>query len=130
MVACGGGGKTVDAVDPANGGTPEDGSVFADNRTTFDAEVAYLRPGEEDGEAVIVRAVVKAGERRDVGGGPLPAGTELKLDLVLMVPAGQGLRVRRKASVIVDGDIDVILELEDESEPFSLQVGVQKAGEA
>ena len=60
----------------------------------------------------------------------MSAGTELKLDFVLMVPADQGLRVRRKASVIVDGDIDVILELEDEAEPFSLQVGVRKPGEA
>ena len=127
-IACGGNGgeEVVDPVDPGDGGPPADGSVFVENRTSFDVEVAYLRPGEE-GEAAIVRSVVEAGQRRDVGMGPLPAGTELKLDLVLMVPPGQGLRVRRKASVTVDGDVDVILELEDEAEPFSLRVSVQEA---
>ena len=125
MIACGGNGGT-DVVDPGNGGATAGGSVFVDNRTSFGVEVAYLQPGE-GGEAAVVRALVGAGERQDVGGGTLPAGTELKLDLVLMVPVEQGLRVRRKASVTVDGDIDVILALEDEAEPFSLQVTVQAA---
>ena len=131
VIACGGNGGegVVDPVDPVNGGPPADGSVFVENRTSFDVEVAYLRPGEEGG-AAIVRSVVEAGQRWDVGMGPLPAGTELKLDLVLMVPPDQGLRVRRKASVTVDGDVDVILELEDEAEPFSLRVSVREAAGA
>ncbi len=125
MLACGGGG--TDVVDPDNGAPPEDGSVLVDNRTPFAVEVAYLRAGEQD-EAAVVRAVVGPGERRDVGGGSLSAGTELKLDLVLRVPPEQGLRVRRKASVVLDGDMEVILALEDPSDPFSLQVTVQQAG--
>ena len=55
-------------------------------------------------------------------------GTELKLDLVLMVPPEQGLRVRRKASLTVDGDVAVILELEDGAEPVSLRVSAQAVG--
>ena len=125
MLACGGQG--VDVVDPDTGGPPADGSVLVDNRTPYEVEVAHLRAGEQ-GEADIVRSVVGPGERRDVGGGSLSAGTELKLDLVLMVPPEQGLRVRRKASVTIDGDMEVILTLEDPSDPFSLQVTVQEAG--
>ena len=125
MLACGGGG--TDVVDPDPGGPPADGSVRVDNRTPYEVEAAHLRVGEQ-GEAAIVRAVVGPGERRDVGGGRLSAGTELKLDLVLMVPPEQGLRVRRKASVTIDGDVEVILALEDPSDPFSLQVTVQEAG--
>lgn len=127
MLACGGGG--TDIVDPENGAPPEDGSVLVDNRTPFAVEVAYLRVGEQD-EAAVVRAVVGPGERWDAGGGSLSAGTELKLDLVLLVPPEQGLRVRRKASVAIDGDVEVILELPDPSDPFSLQVTVQEAGGA
>ncbi len=126
MLACGGGGGT-DIVDPENGAPPEDGSVLVDNRTPFAVEVAHLRVGEQD-EAAVVRAVVGPGERRDVAGGSLNAGTELKLDLVLLVPPDQGLRVRRKASVAIDGDVEVILVLPDPSDPFSLQVTVQEAG--
>ena len=126
ILACGGGGTAV-VVGPDNGSPPEDGSLRVDNRTPFAVEVAYLRTGEQD-EAAVVRAVVGPGERQEVGGGTLGAGTELKLDLVLMVPPEQGLRVRRKASVTIDGDVEVILALEDPSDPFSLQVTVQEAG--
>ena len=125
MLACGSGG--TDVVDPDTGAPPAHGSVRVDNRTPYEVEVAHLRV-EEQGEAAIVRAVVGPGERRDVGGGRLSAGTELKLDLVLMVPPERGLRVRRKASVTIDGDVEVILALEDPSDPFSLQVTVQEAG--
>lgn len=127
MLACGGGG--TDIFDPENGAPSEYGSVLVDNRTPFAVEVAHLRVGEQD-EAAVVRAVVGPGERRDVAGGSLSAGIELKLDVVLLVPPDQGLRVRRKASVIIDGDVEVILELLDPSDPFSLQVTVQEGGSA
>jgi hypothetical protein len=120
VVACGGGGPSG-PVGPGNGDAPRPGLISVDNQTPFDVEVAFLQRLE--GEASIVRHVVAAGTRATVVDSPLAAGTELELDLVLLVPPEQGLRVRRKAAVIVDGDSEVVLTLTDSADPFSLTVG-------
>jgi hypothetical protein len=44
--------------------------------------------------------------------------------VVLQVPSSEGLRVRRKATVVVDGDITLVAELTEEGEPFSLALSV------
>jgi hypothetical protein len=57
-----------------------------------------------------------------ISDGELSAGTQVEFDLVLQIPTSEGLRVRRKAKIVVDGDIIVTAVLVDELDPFSLAV--------
>ena len=98
-----------------------DGKVSIVNRTAYALEVAYLN--EVDVEAPrIVRTVVPAGLRVDVSGAALPAGLEVEFDLVLIPPAADGIRVRRKMRVVIDGDQVLNVRLADEADPFSVEI--------
>ncbi|MBT4611249.1 MAG: hypothetical protein HOC05_14500, partial [Gemmatimonadetes bacterium] len=119
----GGGGM---APDDGNGDSPVDeeplqaGEIRLANQTNYDMESAYLHV-DEDGER-IVRAVVVPGTEAIISDGELSAGTQVEFDLVLQIPTSEGLRVRRKAKIVVDGDIIVTAVLVDELDPFSLAV--------
>jgi len=83
--------------------------------------VAYLNEIDADAPR-IVRTVVPAGQRAEVSGGVLPAGIEVEFDLVLVPRTADGIRVRRKIRVAIDGDWVLNVRLADESDPFSLEV--------
>lgn len=113
MAACGSG-KAVPAAAPP----PAVGRVLLENQTGYAVEVVYLNGGGE-----IVRTRVESGEVREVSGGLLPGGTEWTFDLVLLLPAEQGYRVRRKARVLVDGEVRLRARLGEAQDPFSLEFG-------
>ena len=105
---------------PAAAGEPEPGFVSVDNRTPWDLEVAWL--GVDDPGAVLIhRVVVAAGQVQTLTREPLPAGTQVRLDLVLRVPVESGPRVRRKADVFVDGDQAVIVQAPP-ADPFAVEI--------
>ena len=54
--------------------------------------------------------------------GVLPASLEVEFDLVLVPRTADGLRVRRKIQVAIDGDWVLNVRLTDESDPFSLEI--------
>ncbi len=97
------------------------GTVSVANHTTYDLEVAYLNETDADAPR-IVRTHVPAGQRTEVSGGVLPAGIEVEFDLVLVPRTTDGIRVRRKIRVSIDGDWVLNVRLADESDLFSLEV--------
>ena len=97
------------------------GTVAVANHTAYDLEVAYLNETDADAPR-IVRTLVSAGQRAEVSGGVLPAGIEVEFDLVLVPHTVDGIRVRRKVRVSIDGDWVLNVRLVDESDPFSLEV--------
>ena len=97
------------------------GTVAVANYTAYDLEVAYLNETDADAPR-IVRTRVSAGQRAEVSGGMLPAGLAVEFDLVLVPRTADGIRVRRKIRVSVDGDWVLNVRLADESDPFSLEV--------
>ena len=123
VVGCsgsGGGGEGEDdAPSDAVGPGVRDGRVWVDNRTGYALDVAYLKD-VDPGAPVIVRTRVAAGDLQDVTGTVLPAGTEVELDVVLLVPESEGFRVRRKVQATVDGDVVITAQLEDPGDPFSV----------
>jgi hypothetical protein len=124
LFACGGSDKGTDPGDtnpPPNGEEPGEGRVMLDNQTLYVVETAYLNRVEAE-RPHIVRVQVEPGQTRDVSQGVLPAGLEVEFDLVLLLPAEMGFRVRRKTEVVVDGDVIVRLLLGDEDDPFSLRI--------
>ena len=54
----------------------------------------------------------------------LPAGLEVEfdLDLVFIPPTGDGVRVRRKARLVIDGYQVLGVRLADETDPFSVEI--------
>ena len=124
LVACGGDAGTTPPVDePAVAGR-----ILVANDTPAAVEVAFLREDEGDGPR-LVRTEVPAGATVDVSGGTalLPGGTQVELDLAFAAADGVGVRVRRKASVTVDGDTLVTVTLLDAGDPFSVAVAVGPA---
>lgn len=99
-------------------GQPQPGVVAVDNQTGWDVEIAWLQADTD--EALIMRRSVVAGQSADLG--TWPAGAELGLDLVLLVPPEAGPRIRRKAKVVVNGDQTVRIQAGDD--PFSAEVSV------
>ena len=99
----------------------QDGTVAVANHTTYDLEVAYLNETDADAPR-IVRTRVPAGQRVEVSGGVLPAGLAVEFDLVLVPHTADGIRVRRKIQVAIDGDWVLNVRLTDESDPFSLAI--------
>ena len=97
------------------------GTVAVANHTSYDLEVAYLNETDADAPR-IVRTRVPAGQRAEVSDGVLPAGLEVEFDLVLVPRTADGIRVRRKIRVAIDGDWILNVRLTDESDPFSLEV--------
>ena len=97
------------------------GTVAVANRTAYDLEVAYLNETDADAPR-IVRTRVPAGQRAEVSDGVLPAGIEVEFDVVLLPQATDGIQVRRKIRVAIDGDWVLNVRLTDESDPFSLEI--------
>ena len=98
-----------------------DGIVSIVNHTNYVLEVAYLN--EVDAEAPrIVRTEVPVGARAVVSGEALPAGLEVEFDLVFIPSTGDGVRVRRKARLVIDGDQVLGVRLADETDPFSVEI--------
>ena len=97
------------------------GTVSVANHTAYDLEVAYLNETDADAPR-IVRTHVSAGQRTEVSGGVLPAGVEVEFDLVLVSRTADGIRVRRKIQVAIDGDWILNVRLADESDPFSIEI--------
>jgi hypothetical protein len=52
----------------------------------------------------------------------LPAGLEVEFDLVFIPPTGDGVRVRRKVRLVIDGDQVLAVRLADETDPFSVEI--------
>ena len=98
-----------------------DGIVAVANHTAHDLEVTYLNETDADAPR-IVRTRVPAGQRAEVSDGVLPAGLEVEFDLVLVPRTADGIRVRRKIRVAIDGDWVLSVRLADESDPFSLEI--------
>jgi len=98
-----------------------DGIVSIINHTDYVLEVAYLN--EVDAQAPrIVRTEVPVGARAVVSGEALPAGLEVEFDLVFIPPAGDGVRVHRKARLVIDGDQVLSVRFADETDPFSVEI--------
>ena len=100
-----------------------DGIVSIVNHTNYVLEVAYLN--EVDAQAPrIVRTEVPVGARAVVSGEALPAGLEVEfdLDLVFIPPTGDGVRVRRKLRLVIDGDQVLGVRLAGETDPFSVEI--------
>ncbi|MDE0962025.1 MAG: hypothetical protein OSB73_02760 [Candidatus Latescibacteria bacterium] len=98
-----------------------DGIVSIVNHTNYVLEVAYLN--EVDAQAPrIVRTEVPVGARAVVSGEALPAGLEVEFDLVFIPPTGDGVRVRRKVRLVIDGDQVLAVRLADETDPFSVEI--------
>ena len=98
-----------------------DGIVSIVNHTNYVLEVAYLN--EVDAQAPrIVRTEVPVGARAVVSGEALPAGLEVEFDLVFIPPTGDGVRVRRKVRLVIDGDQVLGVRLADETDPFSVEI--------
>ena len=119
------GGKAPTAPPESEPATPEPtgraGTVSVANHTAYDLEVAYLNEIDADAPR-IVRTHVPAGQRVEVSGGVLPAGREVEFDVVLLPHTTDGIRVRRKIRIAIDGDWVLNVRLADESDPFSLEV--------
>ena len=120
LSGCGGKDPTAPLAPAPPESTSQAGTVAVANHTAYDLEVAYL--DETDPAAPrIVRTYVPAGQRAEVSGGVLPAGLEVEFDLVLVPHTEDGIRVRRKIRVSIDGDWVLNMRLADESDPFSLE---------
>ncbi len=130
-LGCGGsGGEPVapDITGPVDDPTeePTAGVVRLLNRTPYSMASAYVHVDSVEGER-IVRTEIGAGLEGQISDGQLGAGLQVEFDLVLQVPIRQGLRVRRKAKLTVDGDMRVTAELTDATELFSLTIAVGEA---
>ena len=124
LVGCGGGQSSPTESMGDEPSVASAGTVFVANRTAYAIEVAYLN--EVDAQAPrIVRTRVPPGERVEVSDAVLPAGLEVEFDLVLIPPMGDGIRVRRKRQVAIDGDLVLGVRLLDESDPFSVEIAVE-----
>ena len=121
LSGCGGKDSTAPLAPAPAEPTGRAGTVAVANHTTYDLEVAYLNETGADAPR-IVRTHVPAGQRAEVSGGVLPAGLEVEFDLVLVPRTADGIRVRRKVRVSIDGDWVLNVRLADESDPFSLEV--------
>ena len=119
LSGCGREAPTAPPAPPAPAGRA--GTVFVANHTAYDLEVAYLNETAADAPR-IVRTRVPAGQRVEVSGGVLPAALEVEFDLVLVPHTADGIRVRRKIWVAIDGDWVLSVRLADESDPFSLAI--------
>ena len=97
---------------------PQEGRVLVENQTPYAVEVVFL-----DGAGRIVRSQVASGGVGEVSGGLLPGGSEWTFDLVLLLPPEQGFRVRRKARVVVAGEVRLRVALADAQDLFSLEFG-------
>ena len=98
-----------------------DGIVSIVNHTNYVLEVAYLN--EVDAQAPrIVRTEVPVGARAVVSGEVLPAGLEVEFDLLFIPPTGDGVRVRLKLRLVIDGDQVLGVRLADETDPFSVEI--------
>ena len=49
-------------------------------------------------------------------------GLRSEFDLVFIPPTGDGVRVRRKARLVIDGDQVLGVRLADETDPFSVEI--------
>lgn len=118
LAACGGGNNRASG--PMPDPEPLAGTVTMDNQTPWVIEVAWVSKDEE-GTAQVVRVSVQAGQQAQLG--ELAAGTEQVFDVVLLVPAETGPRVRRKALVQVNGDrvVQVRAAAED---PYDVSITV------
>lgn len=121
LSGCGGKDPTAPLAPAPSEPTGRPGTVAVANHTAYDLEVAYLNETGADAPR-IVRTHVSAGQRAEVSGGVLPAGLEVEFDLVLVPRTADGIRVRRKVRVSIDGDWVLNVRLADESDPFSLAV--------
>ena len=72
-----------------------------------------------------VYAMVPAGQRADISDAVLPAGIEVEFALVLIPPIADGVRVRRKIQVAIDGDVVLVVRLIDEADPFSVAIALE-----
>ena len=98
-----------------------DGIVSIVNHTNYVLEVAYLNVVYAQARR-IVHTEVPVGARAVVSGEALPAGLEVEFDLVFIPPTGDGVRVRRKARLVIDVDQVLGMRLADETEPFSVEI--------
>ena len=121
LSGCGGEDLTAPLAPAPPEPTGQAGTVAVANHTAYDLEVAYLNETDADAPQ-IVRTLVPAGQLAEVSGGVLPAGIEVEFDLVLVPRTADGIRVRRKIRVSIDGDWVLNVRLADESDPFSLEV--------
>lgn len=126
LLLCGCGGEraepvAAEPVDDGEAGAAAEGAVYLRNDAPYALEVAYLH-ADARGSLQVVRAQVDAGKRAAVSDAALPAGLSLELDVVLQVPAEVGPRVRRKASVEIDGDVELRAYLAVAEDLFSLRV--------
>lgn len=123
LSACGS--KQTTAPSAANpeysGGTARTGMVYLLNETPYSVEVAYLY-AEGDRGIRLVRSVVDSGTRRAISDEQLPANFRVDLDIVLQVPSSVGPRVRRKAPVQIQGDVNLRAYLVETRDPFSLSI--------
>jgi hypothetical protein len=124
ICSCGSGDKKG-PTEPGSGGgdvvEERAGVVYLLNKTPYPLRVAFL--SEVDAEDIfIVRTTVAVGLRVMISGGELPAGHFVEFDIVLEVPAEFGPRVRRKASVRIDGERVLRAYLQEADAPFSLLV--------
>ena len=98
-----------------------DGIVSIVNHTNYVLEVAYLN--EVDAQAPrIVRTEVPVGARAVVSGEVLPAWLEVEFDLLFIPPTEDGVRVRRKLRLVIDGDQVLGVRLAGETDPFSVEI--------
>jgi hypothetical protein len=128
LTACGGtGGPTQEEPSLSENGSdmPSEGQtagrLLLQNNTLYAIETAYLNEVDPDAP-LIIRSQIAPGERQDVGQALLPGGWAFELDLVMVVPAEVGFRVRRKALININGGQLVQVRLEDSEDPFSIQV--------
>jgi len=124
VCSCGSGGESG-PTEPDLGGGPvveeRVGAVYLSNETPYPLHVSFLNTAVSE-DIYIVRTTVAVGARVMVSGGELPAGYMVEIDFVLQVPAEIGPRVRRKASVHIDGDVALLAHLQEAGTPFSLAI--------
>ena len=100
------------------------GAVSLANCVVYAIEVAYLN--EVDASAPrIVSTTVPAGQRTDISDSFLPAGIEVEFALVLIPPIADGVRVRRKIEVAIDGDLYLAVRCIDEADPFTVAIALE-----
>ena len=122
LAACASDSSPTDPGEGNNGENPpapmeREGHIFVENRTDYPLEIAYLDRRQVD-DWQIVRLRYAPGQRQRVSDRVWPAGFEIELDAALVLPAEVGFRVRRKAKLVVDGDVELVFSLEDD-DPFS-----------
>lgn len=126
LLGCSGGEKSPTEPIVTEPVVATNGTVSVANRTAYVLEVAYLNEVDAE-DPRIVRTQVPAGGRAVVSGEVLPGGLEIEFDLVLIPPTGNGVRVRRKMRVVIDGDQVLAVHLKDEADPFSVEIELDDA---